>query len=105
MKSTDELKKYIRGNDTFYALGDILYTEKELDAMDEKTHKEDKEKGYTDRKNHSYDKWYRYNRKDNGKAYDSGVVKCVNEAEKFGMKWSKKDEEGFMMIGIALENQ
>lgn len=41
--------------------------------------KKDAAAGYRDRKAGIYDKWYRYNRADNGAAYDAGCVKAVNE--------------------------
>ena len=65
----------------------------------------DEQKGYADRKNHIYDKYYRYGRNDNGAAYDRGVVKCVNEAETFSKEWKLKDEENFQIIEIAKEHQ
>lgn len=40
--------------------------------------KKDEEAGYNDRVNGYYDKWYRYNRRDNGAAYDRGCVKAVD---------------------------
>ena len=40
--------------------------------------KSDEKKGYQDRKAGYYDKWYRYNRQDNGAAYDKGCLKAVN---------------------------
>jgi len=105
MSVTNGLKKYTRGNETLYALGDNLYTEDELEAMDEARQKRDEQKGYEDRKSHCYDKWYRYSRSDDGAAYDHGVVKCVNEASKFGKKWSQEDEDNFFVIEIAEENR
>ena len=36
----------------------------------------DEQKGYTDRKAGYYDKWYRYNRADDGAAYDAGVMRA-----------------------------
>ena len=38
-----------------------------------KTAERDIEIGYRDRLAEYYDKWYRYNRKDEGKAYDKGA--------------------------------
>jgi len=37
--------------------------------------------GYTDRLAGYYDKWYRYNRIDDGAAYDRGCVKAVNSGK------------------------
>lgn len=41
------------------------------------TQKEDEQRGFNDRKAGFYDKWYRYTRKDDGAAYDRGVIKAV----------------------------
>lgn len=42
------------------------------------THSTDAERGYKDRLAGYYDKWYRYNRPDNGAEYDKGVVRAIN---------------------------
>ena len=39
---------------------------------------EDAKKGYADRLAGYYDKWYRYNRSDDGAEYDRGCVKAVS---------------------------
>ena len=49
----------------------------ELDAEYIKTASKDIECGYRDRMVGYYDKWYRYNRADEGRAYDLGVRKAV----------------------------
>ena len=38
----------------------------------------DEARGYRDRKAGYYDKWFRYNRADEGAAYDAGCVRAVN---------------------------
>ena len=38
----------------------------------------DRERGFTDRLAGFYDKWYRYNRQDDGAEYDAGCVDAVN---------------------------
>lgn len=48
-------------------------TEAEIDAEYIKTAKKDIENGYKERMVGYYDKWYRYNRADEGRAYDLGV--------------------------------
>lgn len=45
------------------------------------TAKKDEAAGYRDRKAGYYDKWYRYNRDDDGAAYDKGCVRAVNEGK------------------------
>lgn len=92
---TKGLQKFVRGKETYYALGENLYTEQELVKMDEERQKKDEQRGYSDRMAHCYDKWYRYNRSDNGAAYDRGVDGCGNE--KHNKKWLEEDE-GFYII-------
>ena len=70
----------------------LCYTQEDVDA----TAIEDEKRGYEDRKAHCYDKWYRYNRSDNGAAYDRGVVKFTNE--KHRNKWYEEDERDFCLI-------
>lgn len=41
----------------------------------------DETRGYKDRMAGYYDKWYRYNRKDDGASYDKGCVKAVNSGK------------------------
>lgn len=41
----------------------------------------DEQRGYNDRKAGFYDKWYRYNRADDGAAYDRGCVKAVDSGK------------------------
>lgn len=87
--------KFNRGNETYYALGGNLYTEEELAAMDAYRQRKDEQIGYEDRNHHYYDKWYRYNRSDEGAAYDRGVSRCV--AENKSAKWLKDDENFFII--------
>jgi hypothetical protein len=42
------------------------------------TERKDETQGRKDRKAGFYDKWYRYNRTDDGAAYDRGCVSAVN---------------------------
>lgn len=95
MSVTKGLQRFVRGNETYYALGENLYTEQELVKMDEERQKKDEQRGYSDRMAHCYDKWYRYNRSDDGAAYDRGVVRCVNE--KHTAKWLKEDEDFYII--------
>ena len=39
------------------------------------------QRGYKDRLAGFYDKWYRYNRQDDGAAYDAGCVKAVDSGK------------------------
>lgn len=52
--------------------------------------------GYQDRMNHIYDKWYRYNRADDGAEYDRGVALFLNQPH--SDKWYEEDEELFRII-------
>jgi hypothetical protein len=45
------------------------------------TQQTDEMKGKKDRLAGFYDKWYRYNRNDDGAAYDAGVVEAVNSGK------------------------
>ena len=51
---------------------DKVYTQADIDKMEQKRIKRDRKAGCSDCKAGYYDKWYRYNRKDGGKAYDEG---------------------------------
>lgn len=62
-----------------YLIGDKSYTERELQALREETARKDEKAGYNDRRVGVYDKWYRYNRSDNGAAYDRGQQRAVAE--------------------------
>lgn len=55
-----------------------VYTQEEVDQMKEQQIQKDRKHGFADRMSGFYDKWYRYNRKDNGKAYDEGVQEAIN---------------------------
>ena len=41
----------------------------------------DEQRGYRDRMAGHYDKWYRYNRPDEGAGYDKGCVAAVNSGK------------------------
>jgi len=43
----------------------------------DKIEKLDEKRGYSDRKAGFYDKWFRYNRPDDGASYDIGCKKAV----------------------------
>ena len=56
-----------------YIFADSVHTKDQLDQKYLKTAKHDIEAGYKDRIVGYYDKWYRYNHSDEGRAYDLGV--------------------------------
>lgn len=74
---------------TYYINGEMRYllangesiTPAQYEAIKAETEKKDEAAGYRDRKAGYYDKWYRYNRADNGAAYDRGCVRAVNEGK------------------------
>lgn len=76
--------------------GDRAMTVAEAEACVKATAEADYKAGYNDRNNHCYDKWYRYNRWDEGKAYDEGVKACV--AKNHSKAWMEEDEY-FHFIG------
>lgn len=75
------------GYETFTFNGEKLYhvgchqlvTAGELREMLYDTTLKDIRKGFQDRNAGYYDKWYRYNRKDDGRAYDAGTRLALQE--------------------------
>lgn len=61
------------GNEYYLFHDDVFYTENQLDNMYKETAEHDIIKGFEDRMVGYYDKWYRYNHADEGRAYDEGV--------------------------------
>lgn len=64
---------YIKAGVRVYRCFGSTYTAAELDAEYLKTAGKDIRAGYEQRAVNYYDKWYRYCRKDGGRAYDLGV--------------------------------
>lgn len=60
--------------------GEVI-TQEELDQMEQNRIEKDKKAGYNDRMSGYYDKWYRYNRSDNGKAYEEGQMAATYNPE------------------------
>lgn len=56
---------------------DKQITQEEFESITTANFEKDKERGYQDRLAGYYDKWYRYNRLDEGLAYDAGQKKAV----------------------------
>lgn len=69
--NVDKVEKYI--------YRDNVYTKEELDAEYAKTAEKDIMQGYKERMVGYYDKWYRYNHMDEGRAYDFGVRRATQE--------------------------
>ncbi len=73
---------YFIGTQKRYLVADgVSLSEEEWNSIVKKTARQDEEQGYKDRKAGFYDKWYRYNRQDDGAAYDRGCVRAVNEGK------------------------
>lgn len=64
---------YIDGKPMYIYADGKSYTKEELDAAYEETATKDMISGYEQRMVGYYDKWYRYNHADEGRAYDVGV--------------------------------
>ena len=67
---------YIGGEPHYLLPNGESITAKQYEALKAATAKKDEAAGYRDRKAGYYDKWYRYNRDDNGAAYDKGCVRA-----------------------------
>lgn len=65
--------QYFVGNQEMFLRYGEKYTAEELDAAYMETAQKDIVNGYNERGVGYYDKWYRYNRADEGRAYDLGV--------------------------------
>lgn len=66
--------KYFLGKEVRYLyLDKKSYTKDELDELYFATASKDIERGFNERMVGYYDKWYRYSRADEGRAYDLGV--------------------------------
>lgn len=72
---------YINGETRYLLANGESITTAQYEAIKAATAQKDEAAGYRDRKAGYYDKWYRYNRADNGAAYDRGCVRAVNEGK------------------------
>ena len=66
------IRFFVDGSDR-YIFGGKAETKETLDAEYIKTATKDIQRGYEERMGGWYDKWYRYSRADEGRAYDLGV--------------------------------
>lgn len=64
-----------------YLHGGEFMTAEQLNAEYRKTAEHDIQNGYKERKVGWYDKWYRYSRADEGRAYDEGVRMAVESGK------------------------
>lgn len=53
----------------------------DLTSLTTANYEKDEQKGYEDRMAGYYDKWYRYNRLDEGRAYDLGVQRALKDSK------------------------
>lgn len=60
---------------------DKILSLSELTDLTTSNYEKDEQRGYEDRMAGYYDKWYRYNRLDEGKAYDLGVQRALKESK------------------------
>lgn len=80
----NSVKFFIDREERFIFAGSV-FTADQLDNEYKKTAEKDILNGYSERLVGYYDKWYRYTRADEGRAYDLGVreaannEKCTNE--------------------------
>lgn len=65
--------KYYIGTTPMFLYAGEQMTKTQIDAAYIETASKDIENGYKERGVGYYDKWYRYNRADEGRAYDMGV--------------------------------
>ena len=76
--------KFYEGQVVKYIYADKVYTENELNDAYIETAMKDIKYGYDERMVGYYDKWYRYNRADEGRAYDIGVRRATEEEKCVG---------------------
>lgn len=71
------------GKDKYYIdkVTEKMISDEEFQKITSANYEKDKQRGYEDRKIGYYDKWYRYNRLDEGKAYDEGVRLALKEID------------------------
>lgn len=75
----DDSVEYFRGYTPIYLWKDgKSYSLEELNEFYIETAMKDIRCGYNDRMVGFYDKWYRYNHSDEGRAYDFGVREALN---------------------------
>ena len=72
--------KYFVGFTQMFLYAGSTMTKEEIDAAYIETASKDIRNGYDERGVGYYDKWYRYNRADEGRAYDMGVRLAVDTA-------------------------
>lgn len=64
-----------------YIYAETIMTEEEIDNAYIETAMHDIKEGFNQRMVGYYDKWYRYNHADEGRAYDLGVKRALQEAK------------------------
>lgn len=71
--------KFFEGHTEKYLYADTVMTRKEIDDAYLETARKDIKEGFNQRLVGYYDKWYRYNHADEGRAYDMGVRRATEE--------------------------
>ena len=72
--------KYKKGNEIMYLFAGEKMTREDIDKAYMETASKDIRYGYEERAVGYYDKWYRYQRADEGRAYDLGQRLAANTA-------------------------
>lgn len=72
--------KYKRGNEVMYLYAGEKMSREDIDKAYKETASKDIRYGYEERAVGYYDKWYRYQRADDGRAYDMGQWLAANTA-------------------------
>ena len=73
--------KFFLDRKPMYLYAGEMMTAEQLNDAYRKTAEHDIRNGYNERKIGYYDKWYRYSRADEGRAYDEGVKLATESAE------------------------
>ena len=73
--------KFFIDHKPMYIYGTQTYSAEELNEAYRKTARHDIENGYKERNVGYYDKWYRYCRADEGRAYDKGVRLAIDSGK------------------------
>ena len=73
--------KYYVGSEPRYIYCGEVHTEKEIDEAYLVTAIKDMTNGYNERMVGYYDKWYRVNHADEGRAYDKGVQMAIQNSK------------------------
>ena len=77
----DKAVQFFKDKRPMFLYADKVMTLEELNEAYRKTAEHDIRNGYKERNVGYYDKWYRYNRADEGRAYDAGVKMAIESGK------------------------